>query len=163
MHGSVELNNRYSANTTPLRLDLSLRYDNLWQLGHTIGFGFQIAPERIQDALIYSGYYIAPVPGLDWLSVMAQAIRQNSNVSTLGGSAVAGNGSVIGGRLLFDLPGKKGFFHSAISGGLQGLHSGSEHQRSDDGIADPVFPVLLSYTAAWVGKNYQTEFSGGVT
>ncbi|GAT31453.1 POTRA domain-containing protein, ShlB-type, partial [Terrimicrobium sacchariphilum] len=46
LHGSVELNNRYSANTTPLRLDLSLRYDNLWQLGHTIGFGFQIAPQR---------------------------------------------------------------------------------------------------------------------
>ncbi|MBN8709779.1 MAG: ShlB/FhaC/HecB family hemolysin secretion/activation protein [Verrucomicrobia bacterium] len=164
LHGSVELNNRYSANTTPLRLDLSLRYDNLWQLGHTIGFGFQIAPQRIQDALIYSGYYIAPVPGVDWLSVMAQAIRQNSNVSTLGGSAVAGNGSVIGGRLLFDLPGKKGFFHSASFGAdykdftqdlsINGATTGSPIQY---------FPFSLSYTAAWVGKNYQTEFSGGVT
>ncbi len=41
LHGSVELNNRYSANTTPLRLDLSLRYDNLWQLGIRLGSGFR--------------------------------------------------------------------------------------------------------------------------
>ncbi|MDB6073235.1 MAG: hypothetical protein JWO89_875, partial [Verrucomicrobiaceae bacterium] len=45
LHGSVELNNRYSANTVPLRLSGSINYDNLWQLGHTLGFSFQIAPE----------------------------------------------------------------------------------------------------------------------
>ena len=164
LHGSVELNNRYSANTTPLRLDMSLRYDNLWQLGHTIGFGFQIAPQRIQDALIYSAYYIAPVPGVDWLSVMAQGVRQNSDVSTLGGSAVAGNGSVIGGRLLFDLPGKKGFFHSASFGAdYKNFTQDLNINGATTGSPIEYFPFSLSYTAAWVGKHYQTEFSGGVT
>lgn len=84
LHGSVELNNRYSANTTPLRLDAAVSYGNLWQRGHTVGGAFQIAPQRISDALIYSGYYILPAPSIDWLSLMFSAIRQNSEVSTLG-------------------------------------------------------------------------------
>src|SRR5262249_59196248 len=35
LHGSAELNNRYSANTDPLRVNASLSYNNLWQLGHS--------------------------------------------------------------------------------------------------------------------------------
>lgn len=62
LHGSLELNNRYSPDTTPLRVNGSINYTNLWQAGHTAGFSFQIAPERTEDAQIYSGYYMAPVP-----------------------------------------------------------------------------------------------------
>ena len=32
-----------------------LSYANLWQAGHTAGFSFQMAPERIEDAEVYSG------------------------------------------------------------------------------------------------------------
>ncbi len=46
LHGAVELNNRYSADTTPLRLNGSISYNNLWQAGHTINASFQVAPER---------------------------------------------------------------------------------------------------------------------
>ncbi len=104
LHGSVELNNRYSANTTPLRLNGAVSYTNLWQLGHTVGFSFQVAPQNLDDAQVYSGYYIARIPGVDWVSFMVQGTRQNSNVSTLGGGAVAGNGEIVGGRILFTLP-----------------------------------------------------------
>jgi len=157
-HASLELNNRYSANTTPLRLDASARYDNLWQLGHTIGFGFQIAPQRPEDAIVYSAYYIAPIPGIEWLSFMAQGIRQNSNVSTLGGTAVAGNGYVLGGRFLFDLPSKPGFFHSASLG----MDYKNFEQNLDLGteiVESPVayFPVVASYNGFWMGKGYQLE------
>ena len=41
LHGSLEVNNRYSADTTPLRINASVNYDNLWQLGHSIGASFQ--------------------------------------------------------------------------------------------------------------------------
>jgi hypothetical protein len=30
LHGGVELNNRYSPNTTPLRLTASAQYNDLW-------------------------------------------------------------------------------------------------------------------------------------
>lgn len=163
LHGSVELNNRYSPNTTPLRLNIDLRYSNLWQLGHTVGFGFQVAPERVSDALVYSAFYIAPVPGLDWLNLMAQAIRQNSDVSTLGGSAVAGNGEIYGGRFLISLPGKEGFFHT-LSAGADYKHFDQDLSLGNDFITSPItyYPISLTYNAVLAGKGSETALTAGV-
>jgi hemolysin activation/secretion protein len=163
LHGSVELNNRYSANTTPLRLDASLRYDNLWQLGHTVGAAFQVAPQDADDALVYSGYYLAPVPRVEWLSLMAQAIRQNSDVSTLGGSASAGNGEIYGGRLIAELPTRHaGMFHN-LTFGLD--YKNFEQSLSFNNVlidSSPVtyYPFLLSYNGFWMGKDYRFQFDG---
>lgn len=68
LHGNIELNNRYSPNTTPLRINGSISYNNLWQLGHAIGFSFQLAPENIQNAEVFSAYYLLRFPGIDWFS-----------------------------------------------------------------------------------------------
>lgn len=164
LHGSVELNNRYSANTTPLRLNFDLRYSNLWQLGHTIGLGFQIAPQRPSDALVYSAYYIAPIPGIDWLSFMLQGIRQNSNVSTLGGTAVAGNGEIYGGRFLFDLPSGKGFYQSG-SFGLDYKHFTQDISLGNQLVGSPItyWPFVAAYNAAFLGEGRTTELSAALT
>jgi len=163
-HGRIELNNRYSANTEPLRLDVSARYENLWQLGHTIGAAFQIAPQDPENATVYSGYYIAPVPGVDWLSVMAQGIRQNSNVSTLGGSAVVGNGYIIGGRLLFELPGRTGFFQNA-SFGLDYKNFEQDISFGDEVSNAPIeyWPFVASYNAFWLGTGYDVQLDAAIT
>ncbi len=50
LHGGVELNNRQSPNTTPLRVNASARYENLWQLGHSLSMFYQVAPMRASDA-----------------------------------------------------------------------------------------------------------------
>ena len=42
---TVELNDRYSAATGRLRLNGAIRYDNLWQAGHSLGVSFQIGPK----------------------------------------------------------------------------------------------------------------------
>lgn len=163
LHASVELNNRYSANTTPLRLDASVRYDNLWQLGHTIGLAFQTAPQDVNDALVYSGYYLAPVPRVDWLSVMAQAIRQNSDVSTLGGTASAGNGEIYGGRMIAELPTRQpGLFHN-LTFGLD-YKSFEQSLSFNNELIDssPVtyYPFILSYNGFWMGKDYRFQLDG---
>jgi hemolysin activation/secretion protein len=164
LHGSIELNNRYSANTTPLRLDAAVRYDNLWQRGHTIGAAFQVAPQRPSDALVYSGYYIARTEAIDWASLMLQATRQNSEVSTLGGTDSLGNGEIYGGRLLFNLPSKKGFFHSA-SLGIDYKDFAQDLVVGNQTISSPLqyWPFSINYNASSAGKHYETGFSGGVT
>jgi hemolysin activation/secretion protein len=164
LHGSVELNNRYSPNTTPLRLDAAIRYDNLWQLGHTIGAAFQIAPQRPSDALVYSGYYIARTEAIDWAALMLQATRQNSEVSTLGGTDSLGNGEIYGGRLLFNLPPKKGFFHSA-SLGLDYKSFTQDLVVGNQTISSPLnyWPFTASYNANSIGKHYETGLSAGIT
>ena len=164
LHGSVELNNRYSANTTPLRLNLSARYDNLWQLGHTIGLGFQIAPQRPSDALVYSAYYIARMPSIDWLGLMLQATRQNSEVATLGGTNSLGNGEIYGARFLVNLPSRKGFFHS-LSAGMDYKNFTQDLKMGNSIVSSPVkyWPFSISYTATSVGKYYETELNASVT
>jgi len=164
LHGSLELNNRYSADTTPLRLNGALSYANLWQLGHVIGGSFQIAPQRLEDAVVYSGYYLAPVPWAPGLSVMVQGTRQNSNVSTLGGGAVAGNGEVLGGRLLYTLPGGDGFYHS-LSFGMDYKSFAQDLSIAGELVGTPItyYPFSLNYNAAWVGEGRTTELNVAVT
>ncbi|MEO6054698.1 MAG: ShlB/FhaC/HecB family hemolysin secretion/activation protein [Chthoniobacterales bacterium] len=164
LHGSLELNNRYSPNTTPLRVNGSVSYTNLWQLGHSIGFSFQIAPQRPSDAEVASAYYLARLPSLPWLSLLLQGTKQNSNVSTLGGGNVVGNGEMAGARLIVSLPPLKEFSHSVA------LEVDYKHFDQDlfvggslTGSPITYYPVSLSYSAAWVTKYSTTEFNGGVT
>jgi hemolysin activation/secretion protein len=59
VHGTAELNNRQSPNTTALRFNGTVHYDNLWQLGHSFSFSYQVAPQRPNDAEVFSASYLA--------------------------------------------------------------------------------------------------------
>jgi hemolysin activation/secretion protein len=164
VHGSLELNNQYSANTTPLRLNGSVSDDNLWQLGHAAGFSFQIAPQRLKDAEVFSGYYLAPVPSVEGLSLMVQGTKQDSNVSTLGGAAVAGRGETLGARANFSLPIGQDFYHS-ISLGIDYKHFDQDILVGGSDIASPItyYPLSANYSATYAPKGSVTEFNAGVT
>ena len=160
LHGSFEINNRHNNNTTPWRVNGSLRYDNLWQLGHSLGVSYQIAPERVNDARVFSGFYLARLPDVEGVSLLFQGSKQDSDVSTLGGAAVAGRGKVLGARLLFTLPQKEGFYQS--------LSFGMDYKRFEQNItvagvtsAAPVtyFPFSLSHAATWTESRHTTELN----
>ena len=165
LHGSLELNNRYSANTTPLRINGSVSYDNLWQLGHSLGASFQLSPEDVTQVKVFSGYYLARVPDVSWLSLMLQGTDQNSNVNTLGGIGVAGRGQTIGGRAIITLPSKPDFFHS-ISLGFDYKHNTQDLQTGGVESLTPItyYPVSASYSATWLKKNVgETDLNASVT
>lgn len=100
----VELNNRYSADTTRLRLNGSLGLNNLWQSGHSLNLSYQTAPQRHSEVEVLSGYYLLPVPGWTGTSLMLQGTRQNGDVSTLGRVAVTSKGTTLGWRMIQSLP-----------------------------------------------------------
>ncbi|CAN5763291.1 ShlB/FhaC/HecB family hemolysin secretion/activation protein [soil metagenome] len=164
LHGNVELNNRYSADTTPLRLNASLSYGNLWQLGHSIGASFQIAPEKKSDALVYSGYYITRVPGVENLNLMFMGTKQDSDVSTLGGAAVAGRGNILGLRALITLP-SKGNYYQSLSLGLDWKRFEEDVVVADQAISTPIeyYPLSVNYGGSWVRKKSFTEFNTNLT
>ena len=164
LHGSVEVNNRYSADTTELRVSGGLNYSNLWQRGHSIGFNFQVAPERPEDATVYSAYYQARFANLDNFSLMFTGTKQDSDVSTLGGAAVAGRGEIIGFRGMFVLPGLPGFYHT-LSVGADYKHFKENVLLGVDEIDTPItyYPISANYGASWTGKNYFTELNAGVS
>jgi hemolysin activation/secretion protein len=174
LHGSLELNNRYSANTTPLRVNGAVDYDNLWQLGHAIGFSFQVSPQYLaldqpfggapgSQAKVFSGYYLARLPDVSWLTLMVQGTDQNSNVNTLGGIGVAGKGKTLGGRAVITLPQLPGYYHSLSLGLDYKTNRNLETSASGTqlGISAPVTYYLLSsaYSGSWIGKGSETDLN----
>ena len=163
LHGSIELNNRYSADTVPLRLNASLSYSNLWQLGHTLGISYQVAPERSSDAEVFSAFYSMRFPTIPWLNLVLQGTKQDSDVSTLGGAAVNGKGEILGGRAIITLPQMTSFFHS-VSLGFDYKHFDENVRVGFDQTMTPIYyyPLSATYSATWLGKGSLTEFNGGV-
>jgi len=166
LHGSLELNNRYSADTSRLRLNAALSYGNLFQRGHTGGINFQVAPENPDDALVYSGYYLARIN--DDFSLMLQGSKQDSDISTLGGTtAVVGKGETLGIRALFDLKSRTSYYHN-FSFGID--YKNLEEITSIFGdsvvlLSAPIeyYPLSASYAATRFGKENFTEFNLNLT
>lgn len=164
LHGSLELNNRYSPNTTELRINGSTTDNNIGQTGDTAGLSFQIAPERLADAKVFAGYYLAPLPNDSDFSLMAQATRQDSNVSTLGGVAVTGKGDIVGLRGILKLPGSSTIYES-LSGGVDYKHFDQTLRVADNDLVAPVtyYPFSLAYSATLTAPRHLTEFDADIT
>lgn len=164
LHGSLELNNRYSADTSKLRLNGSLRYDNLWQLGHSINLGYQVAPQETKDSEVYSASYLARLPDVSWLSLLGYWVKQDSDVNTLGSMNVAGKGNILGARAIMTLPGDEGFFHT-LSLGIDRKHFQERVTLGEDGYSTPItyYPMTAAYAATWAGDGSSTQLNTSVT
>jgi hemolysin activation/secretion protein len=172
LHGSVELNNRYSPDTSELRLNGGVSYGNLWQLGHAAGVSFQVSPQNREDVKVISGYYLARLPNVDWLTLTLQATKQDSNVSTLGGAAVAGKGETAGLHAGITLPPLTNYQHS-LSVGMDYKHYEQNTLIGLDTTSAPTsyYPISLQYSGSWIGVvdkekhplGYLTQVNAGLT
>jgi hemolysin activation/secretion protein len=166
----VELNNRNGPNTEPLRINATVSASNLGQSGNALGFSFQESPQRPSQVRVFSGYYLERFRNLEWLSLMLQGTKQNSNVSTLGDTAVVGRGQTLGLRAIINLPSDQGFSHS-VSAGIdykhfnQTVNLGGTNGTGANVIVTPItyYPLGANYTATWQGKRSATEVNAGVT
>lgn len=164
LHASLEVNNRQSPSTTASRVSATVHYDNLWQLGHSLSFTYQVAPERPSDAEVFSGSYMARVPNADWLNLLFYSVKSNSNVATIGGTNVVGPGLIIGERAVITLPTREGLFHT-LSAGVDYKHFDQTVKLGTDGFSSPVtyYPFVASYSATFQEEKFTTQFNAGVT
>ncbi len=168
LHGSLEFNNRYSPDTTEWRVNGAVSYANLWQAGHTVGFNFQVAPERIEDAAVYSGFYTLPLSASASFSLTGT--KQDSDINTLGGSSVGGRGYVVGGRVNFTLPtgppfsAEPSYYHS-LGLGVDFKHFDEDVTFAGQTQATPIeyFPFSLSYGGTWVAKAHSSDINASLT
>ena len=114
LHADVELNNRYSKDTTKLRTSATLRYANLWQREHSASLTYQTAPQKPSEVRALAGTYVIPLESGDALA--AYAVDSKSNVATAGALSVLGNSRIYGARYVKSLPEQKGYYHSATFG-----------------------------------------------
>jgi hemolysin activation/secretion protein len=168
LHGSVELNNRQSPNTTPLRVIASAHYDNLWQRGDSASFTYQVAPQRPTDAIVYSASYLARTEA-DWLNILLYAVDSKSNVSSVGGVNIVGPGQIFGTRAVFTLPMLENLFHT-VSLGIDYKHFDQNVTQpgataGGQGFGSPVsyYPIVANYSATLNSEGATTVLNAGVT
>ena len=141
-----------------------MHYDNLWQLGHSLSFSYQVAPQRPNDAEVFSGSYLARVEDVDWLNVLFYAVKSSSDVATVGGTNIVGPGQILGSRAVMTLPGRENFFHT-LSAGLDYKHFDQTVKLGGDGFSSPVtyYPLVASYGATFQNEKFTTQLNAAVT
>lgn len=158
LHGRIELNNRYSPDTEPLRLLGTIRYDNLFQRLHSASLQYQTSPQDTSQVKVISGSYTAPLAPSRFLTFYG--IDSDSAIASgLGGGTVVGKGSTYGLRYTLALGGTDTFRHSATLG--------VDRKISDQdaaGVFTPVryTPFAVSYSGAVADPSGLTEFGAGL-
>jgi len=163
-HGSLELNNRQSEGTEPLRASASLSYDNLWQRGHVLGLSWLVAPEDPSQSEVWFGSYMARVGRSPW-TLLFTAIKSDSDVATVGGTQVIGNGDFYGAHAFLALGGDTTFYHS-LSLAADYKRSTIKTRLGTDAYDTPIryTPLTLDYTAQFTGSTrVSTGFDSSVT
>ncbi|WP_084615898.1 ShlB/FhaC/HecB family hemolysin secretion/activation protein [Solimonas flava] len=161
LHGSFELNNRKSQDTSSLRALASVSYDNLWQRGHSLNLSYQTAPENVEDARVFYGSYLARF-GSSPFSLLLSGLRSDSNVSTVGGTDVVGNGTVIGVRGVWAFPATETFY-SSISFGVDYKRFRNRVSLKGDSFVTPIeyYPFALGYSGVLRQGSATTQFDIG--
>jgi hemolysin activation/secretion protein len=95
LHGSLQYDDRHTADTTPNRATAALSYDNLWQRQDSIGVQYQTAPAKPSDAEVLMANYLGHV-GSDGAQAALSYTHTSSNVLALGTLGVLGKGSIYG-------------------------------------------------------------------
>lgn len=161
-HGGIELNNRYSANTTHTRLNGSMRYDNLWQRDHSIGISFQVTPENTDETKVLSATYLIPTGGDYWA---LYGVISKSDVSAVGDVSVIGNGNIYGLRYIHPLPGLEGYSHSLTLGIDYKDFQETTALQGADSFNTPIsyLPFYLGYDGTLQDADSTTQINMGLT
>jgi len=149
LHASLELNDRYTKDTTKTRLNATLRYSNLWQSGHIASLGYVVAPEDRDEVEVLFGTYSFRLPDSNRMLTFYAVDSSSDIVSGLDISQI-GVGNIYGLRASLPLPGAGNYFHSFTLGADYKDFEESTRLLGEDGFNTPI-----SYSA------FTTIYSGG--
>jgi len=167
LHANVELSNRQSPNTSAMRVLGSLRYDNLWQLGHSIGLTVQSSPQKVDEVRVLAGTYVMPV-GRDGEALTMYAVHSRSSLTTLAnapGLGVLGNTDIVGMRYALPLGAADNYSHALSVGADYKKVNQSVTVNGAGNIATPItyMPLVAAYTGNWLGEDRPTTFDATAT
>ena len=149
VNGSLEINNRNSANTTDTRLEAAVRYDNLWQRDHSFGLQYQVAPENRAETEVLAASYVLR-PKASGKAFAFYGLSSDSDIATVGSDInVIGKGHVFGARAILPLAGGDGFFHS-LQLGVDFKDFDENIGFNQEGKEDIVTPIsYLNWSLGW--------------
>jgi hemolysin activation/secretion protein len=156
LHGSIEFDNQNTPDTEPVRANVSLSYNNLFQEFDSLAVQYQMAPQEVSQVNVFAANYAWGVlPSQPHPSVYF--INSNSDVPTVGTIGVLGAGQIAGARLSFPL-----LENPAAPQSLT-LGADYKHFRETIGLAGTpalVTPITytnlsLAYAGNWSSKTWQ--------
>jgi hemolysin activation/secretion protein len=166
LHGSLELNNRGTHDTTDLRLNALLGYYNLWQRDHAFSVQYQMSPQDLDEVKALAFSYTLPNPWNVDHQVALYGILSDSETAFGAGFQTVGKGQIYGLRYVLPLPPYELYFHNLTLGvdykdveetlGFQS--AGGEETKT------PVkyLPFSLAYGSSVQGESGVTRFSAGL-
>jgi hemolysin activation/secretion protein len=157
LHGSIEVNNRYSQDTTPTRLTASLRYDNLWDRQHGLGLTLQAVPENPDESRVFSASYTWPLASGNYLAFYG--VKSDSDVAAVGTLNVVGKGVILGVRYILPLRGGDDFFHTATLGVDHKDFDQAVRLIGSGGFNTPItyMPFTLGWDGTWLGESRSSK------
>jgi hemolysin activation/secretion protein len=146
LHGSLEVNNRFTPPGNPTHASAGLHWDNLWGLQHTVGITVQTVPENVHESSVYTLNYSVPYANGD--DVSFYAVNSNSNIlyssfNTLNISS----GKVYGARLMKNLTRNESLTQSATLGIDYKQFDQTTASTAGGGFNTPItyMPMLLGW------------------
>jgi hemolysin activation/secretion protein len=165
LHGHVELSNRFSPDTSELRLNGLISFDNLWQLDHSASFQYQTSPIDLEDVQVIATSYVMPTPWNEKHSIALYALWTDSSSAFGSGFNTVGSGTMVGMRYVLPLTPYRKYSHS--------LTMGADYKDFEDTLdfgstaaADKTPVTYLPFSLAYNGSIPDpwgfTQFSAGV-
>lgn len=137
LHGGLEVNDRYTADTTRWRINASLSYDNLFQRAHSLSLQYQTAPEKREDVEAIVASYVFRIP--DWNTTIAlYGVDSKTNVAALGTFSVLGTGQVFGLRAIRAMQGSASYFQNIAFGVDYKDFNEDIRLENDQGLKTPI-------------------------
>lgn len=164
LHGSLELNNRNTHDTSSLRLNGMIRYDNLWQKEHSFSLQYQTSPLELDEVQVVAGSYVLPVPWNTDHLLALYAVVSDSQTAFGEGFNVVGKGSLYGLRYVAPLPAQGNYSHNLTLGlDYKDFHEALGFEQ-DNGIMTPMtyMPFSAAYNSSLPDSTGMTRFSGSV-
>ena len=164
LHGSLELNNRSGYDTSVLRLNAALRYDNLWQRDHSFSLQYQMSPQNVGEVKVASSSYTLPSFWNRDDKVVLYGVWSNTETASAAGFNNLGNGTIFGTRVIVPLPGVGDYSHTAVLGVDYKNFEEKAGLTGTEAVKTPIsyVPISVAYSSSLRGENGATSFSAGV-
>lgn len=161
LSSSVELNNRHAADTSRLRAVGTVRYDNLFQLDHSLALTAITAPLDVKSSRVITAGYTAPLE--DGRSLALSLLLSDSEVEPLGAATVFGKGVTLSLRWLKTLPSAQSLH--TLSAGFDIKDFRERVVAGSSELSTPLryLPFSLGYNGTWFGDQNSTSFSSTFT
>jgi hemolysin activation/secretion protein len=165
LHGSLEVNDRYTADTSETRLAVNLSFDNLFQKFHSLSLQYQTAPEEPNEVGVIAATYLLPV-GQQGQALAIYAVDTDSDVATVGGLSVLGTGRIYGTRFIQPLPARGESYFQSLNFGVD-FKDFDENIQLADGNVDltPISYLAwsLQYSGIYRAERTSADFTIGPT